>query len=543
VKVSVIVPVYNEFRTFAQVLERVRNAPLPAGCTKEIVVIDDGSTDGTAQLLGEHARAGIVVAHHASVNAGKGAAIRIGIAHASGDIVLTQDGDLEYDPADYQRILEPIVNGRADVVYGSRFLGDPVGMAWKNRIANRVLTFIANLLYGARLTDLETAYKAFRMPLLRAVPLECRRFEFCPEVTAKLRLQGYKIMEVPIRYNARGIAEGKKIRARDGFEALWTLLRLRFIRQPKTQKATVTRAVIALALAAIALVRADVISDTRRALMNGDFAHADAAVQADITRHGSTPEALEAMSWIARAYLAANKLDEAEHFASRTYQLCMTAKARHGIESDKHYQTALGAAIEVRAQVMNARGDKHEAIAFLRDELVHYRDTDLGARIQKNINMLDLVGKPAPPLDVSNSLGAKAPALASLRGHPVLIFFWAHWCGDCKADVPVIARIRQEFAGRGLMVLGPTQLYGYVAGGEDAAPADERAYIEQVRDRYYSDLDGMPVPLASGNFRLYGASTTPTLVLIDRAGIVRMYHPGSMTYDELAKAVRKVAGG
>jgi len=227
-KVSVIVPVYNEFRTFAEVLERVRKAPLPPGCSKEIVVVDDGSTDGTTRLLADYTRSGVVVSHNSVLNFGKGTAIRIGITLASGDIILIQDGDLEYDPDDYERILEPIVRGEADIVYGSRFLGSPQGMAFKNRVANRVLTAAANLLYGARITDEATAYKAFRASLLRGISLECRRFEFCPEITAKVRRLNYRIHEVPIRYNARGIADGKKIRARDGFEALWTLVRYRF---------------------------------------------------------------------------------------------------------------------------------------------------------------------------------------------------------------------------------------------------------------------------------------------------------------------------
>jgi len=227
-KVSIVIPVYNEFRTFERVLERVQRAPLPPGCEKEIVVVDDGSTDGTSQIFGDRARCGQLVGCRREVNGGKGTALRAGIALASGDVILIQDGDLEYDPRDYTRLLEPILRGAADVVYGSRFRGSANGMTARHRLANRLLTAVANLLFHASITDEATAYKAFRASLLRTIQLDCRRFEFCPEVTAKLRRLGYSIQEVPISYNARGIADGKKIRLADGIHAIWTLLKYRF---------------------------------------------------------------------------------------------------------------------------------------------------------------------------------------------------------------------------------------------------------------------------------------------------------------------------
>ncbi|MGO9010845.1 MAG: glycosyltransferase family 2 protein [Bryobacteraceae bacterium] len=227
-KVSIVIPVYNEFLTLPLVLERVLAAPLPAGCTKEVVVVDDGSTDGTTELLKRYTDYPLVHVHHSIVNFGKGAALRVGLAKASGDVVLVQDGDLEYSPSDYVKVLQPIVDGGADVVYGSRFLNPIGGMKWTNWLANRILTIASNLLFRAGITDEATAYKAFRTNVIRSIRLNCLRFEFCPEVTAKIRRIGCEIHEVPISYNPRHILEGKKIRAKDGYQALWTLIRYRF---------------------------------------------------------------------------------------------------------------------------------------------------------------------------------------------------------------------------------------------------------------------------------------------------------------------------
>jgi thiol-disulfide isomerase/thioredoxin len=201
----------------------------------------------------------------------------------------------------------------------------------------------------------------------------------------------------------------------------------------------------------------------------------------------------------------------------------------------------VGAAYEVLAQSLEEKGKHAQAVRLLRSALVRYGNTSIRARLQKNLNLLALVGQPAPPLQGTQYLGTKPPTLASLKGSPVLLFFWAHWCVDCKAEVPIIVRLRQEFASQGLVVIGPTQLYGYAAQGAEATPEQERAYIESVRARYYASLQDMPVALSKQNFSAYGASTTPTLVVLNRAGQVAMYHPGAMPYEELRAAVEKAA--
>ena len=212
----------------------------------------------------------------------------------------------------------------------------------------------------------------------------------------------------------------------------------------------------------------------------------------------------------------------------------MTLPNLRGPRADREqWLYALGASIEVQAQVMAARGETAQAVLFLRDELKTNGGTTLHERIQKNINLLSLEGKPAPALEAG-------PSLASLRGKAVLLFFWAHWCGDCKAEIPIIASVMKKYGPQGLVLIGPTRYYGYVANGNDAPPAVEKPYIEQVRGRFYAPLGNMPVPLSNANFERYGASTTPTLVLVDRQGIVRWYHPGNASERELATQIEKI---
>jgi dolichol-phosphate mannosyltransferase len=226
-KVSIIIPVYNESFQISRVVERVVAAPIPAGLAKEVIIVDDGSTDGTTEILAQ-ITSEVIRVHHSILNFGKGTALRIGLKHATGDIVVIQDGDLEYDPNEIQKLLEPIIAGKSKIVYGSRFLGTIKQMGFKYRLANYLLAWTVRLLYGASITDEATAYKAFDRKVIDSVELRCKRFEFCPEVTAKLLKKGNKIYEVPITYFGRTVEQGKKIRFRDAVEAFWTLLRYRF---------------------------------------------------------------------------------------------------------------------------------------------------------------------------------------------------------------------------------------------------------------------------------------------------------------------------
>jgi len=223
---SIIIPCYNERATVTEIMQRVRECAPDA----EIVVVDDGSTDGSRDVLRElEGQPNLRILYH-DRNRGKGAAVRAGIAAAAGEVILIQDADLEYDPRDYPRLLQPIEEGRAEVVYGSRFLGGPRrAMLFWHMVANLLLTLMTNVLFNTILSDMETGYKVFKAEVIKGIPLRARRFDFEPEVTAKVLKRGYRIYEIPITFTPREYWEGKKIGLKDAFAAVWTLLKYRIV--------------------------------------------------------------------------------------------------------------------------------------------------------------------------------------------------------------------------------------------------------------------------------------------------------------------------
>lgn len=282
----------------------------------------------------------------------------------------------------------------------------------------------------------------------------------------------------------------------------------------------------------------DVIAEVRAAIAAQDFARGEEILAKYRASRGETSESVAALSWLARGALAAKQLDRASQYSLDTYDLATAALGERRLETDRHLQTAIGAAIEVQALVRAARGARSDAVYYLQRELETYRDSPIHKRIQKNINLLSLEGQPAPHLEAGETLDAPLPPVEELKGKVVLLFFWAHWCPDCKAQGPILQKLFDKYRDRGLVLVAPTQRFGYIVSGQAATPEDELRHIVETRDKFYPFLRNQPVPVSAANHLQYGVSSTPTLALMDRQGTVRLYRPGRMTEQELEAAIQ-----
>jgi thiol-disulfide isomerase/thioredoxin len=281
-----------------------------------------------------------------------------------------------------------------------------------------------------------------------------------------------------------------------------------------------------------------VVAYVQMALQHGDLESASALADQYRRLNGDTPEALEALSWVARGELAAGETDKAVKHAEEIEQICTTTLATRKLDAEPHLPLALGAAYEIEAEALSEDHKGAEALHLLESAIRKWRGTSLVDRLQKNINLLTLEGRPMPALSETAWIGTKPAPVSNWRGKVLLLFFWAHWCADCKAEAPIIAQLAAEFEPKGLVVIAPTRHYGYTAVNEHAPLAEETAFIQKVFEKYYSSIPKVQVPLNDGNFERFGASTTPTIVLVDRRGIVRLYHPGVMDESSLRAAIK-----
>lgn len=287
----------------------------------------------------------------------------------------------------------------------------------------------------------------------------------------------------------------------------------------------------------------DLIADVRTLAWAEEVDEAQTIIERQRDRSGQlTPEWLAAVSWLARGASFAERWDVAERYAREAFDGSLALLEQRPLDAEAHLPIALGAAIEVLGRVHDARGDGSAAVAFLRAQHSRYEGTSIETRIQKNILLMSLEGQPFPDLAVEHHVGPAPPSSASLKGKVVVAFFWAHWCPDCKRQMPVLEALYERYKDRGLVVIGPTQLYGYMARGENATPEQELDYLEGAYQERYPIPSWMSVPVSAENFLRFGVSTTPTLVLIDRDGVVQLYNPGDLPYDELAPHVQRLLG-
>jgi thiol-disulfide isomerase/thioredoxin len=286
-----------------------------------------------------------------------------------------------------------------------------------------------------------------------------------------------------------------------------------------------------------------VVLSVQNALASGDLELAEALAKQYRGLKGETPEALEAWSWVARGELAAGQREQALKTSQQIVSSSRTALSTRSMDAEPHLPLALGAAYEVEAMALYAQQKRAEALKLLQQAQRTWAGTSLVERLQKNINQMTLEGRPMPVLRQSVFIGPRPRTIATQNGKVVLLFFWAHWCADCKAEAPIIAKLATELGPKGLVVIAPTQRYGYTADEDKASPAKETAFIGKVFERYYAVIPHVSVPLDASNFQRFGASTTPTLLLADRQGIVRLYHPGAMEEAALRSIIEPLLAG
>jgi thiol-disulfide isomerase/thioredoxin len=283
-----------------------------------------------------------------------------------------------------------------------------------------------------------------------------------------------------------------------------------------------------------------IVQVVRDALNAKDFERAEVLAVAEMANSKESPISIEAFSWLGRDLVARKRYDQAMTYASRTYGIVEEHLKRRKLDDEPRLPIALGAAIEVQALALAGQGRRSEALMHLQREIEQFKGTSIIMRLNKNMNVIGLAGQPAFPLTSKEFLGPKTPSLAELRGKPVVIFAWAHWCGDCKTQGPLLESVVNKYKDSGIVVIAPTQRFGYAEKRRPVNPAEELAYIEKVRDEFYPWMKSVSVPVSDEVYLKYGVSTTPTYVMIDRDGKVSTYLPGQPTVEQIDELVQKI---
>jgi thiol-disulfide isomerase/thioredoxin len=283
-----------------------------------------------------------------------------------------------------------------------------------------------------------------------------------------------------------------------------------------------------------------IVQLVRDALNAKDFERAEVLATAEMANSKESPISIEAFSWLARDLVSRKRYDEAMTYASRTYGIVEEHLKRRKLDDEARLPIALGAAIEVQAQALAGEGRRSEAIMHLQREIDQFKGTSIIMRLNKNMNLISLEGQPAFPLTSKEWLGPKPPTMAELKGKPIVIFAWAHWCGDCKTQGPLLEKVVNKYKDSGIVVIAPTQRFGYAEKRRPVGPEEELKYIEQVRDQFYPWMKNVSAPVSDEVYLKYGVSTTPTYVMIDRDGKVSTYLPGQPTIEQIDALVQKI---